>query len=51
MRTILDQAQAAVGMIALTEIISGSMPGHIQVPQQIRDPSTSGLFLQTLKEK
>lgn len=52
MQTILDQAQAATEMPALTEIISEPMPGHMQVLQQTRDLATSGLFLQkTFKEK
>lgn len=52
MQTILDQALVATEVPALTEIISESMPGHMQVLQQTRDLATSGLFLQkTFKEK
>lgn len=52
MQIILDQALAATEMPALIEIISESMPGHLQVLQQTRDLATSGLFLQeTFKEK
>ena len=51
MQTILDQAQAATEMPALTEIISESMPGHMQVLQQTRDLATIGLFIhKTFKE-